>query len=175
MTNRELTTIDAGAPVVSLLFGATDDELIAGLEGGLHVYRDGKRTAAGVGDGGTILSIAKSPSGAVLATVSSDGAVRIWDAKTARLRASLVEFADDEYLAYTPGGAYAGTSEVADRVGWVFDEPLEGFGFEQFAAAYATPDLVRRRLAGHRAHRSRSSPTAARRRRFASRRPRLDV
>lgn len=47
-----------------------------------------------------------------------------------------------------PGGAYAGSREAADRIGWVFDSPTEHFTFEQFTNAFQRPDIMRRRLAG---------------------------
>ena len=36
-----------------------------------------------------------------------------------------VDFDDDEWLSFTPAGAYAGTEEVSDRVAWAFDDPPE--------------------------------------------------
>ena len=41
---------------------------------------------------------------------SDDGAARLWSASDATLRAALVAFDDEEFMAFSPGGAYAGTS-----------------------------------------------------------------
>ncbi len=122
----------------------------------LWVTRDGLVSVASdqvrrVGGGGSpIYQVVASPDGTRLATVSADGALRVWGAERLALLASLAEFEDGEWLAFTPGGAFTGSPEAAERVAWVFDDgpTPEAFRFEQFAKTHRRPDLVARRLAG---------------------------
>jgi hypothetical protein len=148
-TDAELQKLTLDEDVSALSYGADAHTLLLGdLNGTLHVYRDGRQVGQADSDGGTILSIAVGRNGKTVVTTGSDGALRVWDVKSVRMLAVLAEFADDEWIAYTPAGAYGGTSEVADRVGWSFDAPLEGFRFEQFAKEFRNPDAVKRRLNG---------------------------
>src|SRR6185503_13163324 len=78
----------------------------------------------------------------------TDGGVEIWRTQPLALAATLVAFSDREYLAYTPDGYFTGSPDVGGRVAWVFDQPFEGFGFEQYAAEFRRPDVVVARLAG---------------------------
>lgn len=150
-SDRELYRIDMPAGVAVVRFGTSASELfVADGKGVMHLVRDGKIVANGSSDGGAIEAIAVAPDGKTFATTSQDGALRIWDAPTATVRVALAQFEDDEWIASTPEGAYAGTTEVADRIGWVFDKPLEGFTFEQFSATFRDASLVKRRLAGER-------------------------
>lgn len=125
-----------------------DGWLLGLSDGSLARAKGGKIEAVGAADGATIATIDINPDGSLAAAVTVDGAIEVWDAKTATLRATLASFDDDEYVAFTPAGAYAGTSEVSQRVGWVFDAPLEAFRFEQFERTARRPDVVARRLAG---------------------------
>jgi WD40 repeat protein len=122
--------------------------LFGSADGTLFRVEKGAVTAKGASAGGALQTIELDPAQSRAVTVSEDGTLGIWDAKTASLRATFASFDDDEYISFTPGGAYAGTSEVSDRVGWVFDGPLEGFRFEQFERAFRKPDVVKARLAG---------------------------
>lgn len=93
-------------------------------------------------------AIVIGPSGDIAATMHVDGAVRIWDLKAATLRATLLDFDDEEWMIAVPSGHYIGTDEVGDRVGWVFGSPLEHFGFEQFAARFRDRERTVRILRG---------------------------
>ncbi len=112
------------------------------------MLRDGVIAATSKDDADIPIRIAVDPSGAIAATIGQDGATRIWDMHTAALRATLAEFVDGESIVVTPGGGYAGTDEVASRLGWVFDSPAERFGFEQFAGQFHDASIVKRRLRG---------------------------
>jgi WD40 repeat protein len=142
----------SGGVVTALAFGETKSVLAVGgagaIRGSVLVLRDGIIAAASKDDADIPVRIAVDPSGAIAATVGQDGATRIWDMHTVALRATLAEFADGESIAVTPGGAYAGTEEVANRIGWVFDSPAERFGFEQFSTQFHDVAIVKRRLAG---------------------------
>ncbi len=116
----------------------------------LRVAADGTVHTLGNGTGALVSRLSPSPDGTRLLAMGDDGGLRIVDAATGDVRATLVEFADDEPLAFTPSGAYGGTAEAASRVGWRFDAPVEIFRFEQFAQAFHRPELVTARLAGKR-------------------------
>lgn len=122
------------------------DRIVVGTSLG-ELFSSEKGALLGRGDspGGAIKSISSRADGARIATVSDDGAIRTWDAR-AQLIATLVDFTDDEWVTTTPRGAYVGTAEAAERVGWVFDTPTEGFRFEQFAKTFNRPEVVARRV-----------------------------
>jgi WD40 repeat protein len=161
--NTFLLTIDmaTGKPVgqagliglvTAVAFGESRSTLVVGGIGGARgsvvVLRDGQIVASSKDDADLPWQVTVDPSHKIAATLSQDGGVRVWDLGTAALRATLAEFEDGEWIAATPGGAYAGTGEVASRIGWVFEGPLERFGFEQFSASFRDPGTVGRRLAG---------------------------
>ncbi len=135
---RSLAFVGAGGP--DLLVGAQDGALTRVTGGAVAKTR--------ASDGGAIRRIVTEPKGKLAVTLSEDGVARVWDTATLDLRASLVDFDDGEWAVATPAGAYAGTAEVGDRIGWVFDQPLEHFGFEQFSTTYRDEARVQRRLAG---------------------------
>ena len=123
--------------------------ILFGLQtGALVVHRHGKPRVTVPSDGGAIRRIVRGPVPGTVATLSADGAVRMWSTQPPRLLAAFAEFDDGEYLTFTPGGAYRGTREAAHRVGWVFDGPTEAFRFEQFAARFDKPGIVQARLKG---------------------------
>lgn len=140
-------TLPSGEQIESLAFVDNMPSLLVGTRSSTiyHVDRDGRQTKLVIG-GGPIRHLVTD--GTIAAASGDDDAIRIFDPRTLVLRATLIDFEDDEQIAFTPNGAYIGAVEVAERVVWVFEEPLEGFTFEQFATAYAKPEIVRRRLAG---------------------------
>jgi|GEM_PF-5461508 len=151
-SGKETWHLDFESLLEIVRFGSTSAEIfVTDRAGAIHRVVDRKVVAFGASDGSTPLSIELAPGGKTLATTSSEGVVRIWDAATLEVRVALAEFDDDEWVAFTPGGAYAGTREVADRIGWVFDDPLEGFSFEQFSAEFSDRSVVTRRIAGENA------------------------
>ena len=124
------------------------------LDGVARLYRAGHSfavlgggTAPAAGDP-TFAGLDFDPSGARAATVHDDGAVRVWDAESGRLLGTLLDFEDDEWAIVAPDGSYVGTSEVDERIGWVFDAPVEHFSFERFRSDRRSADRVRRALAG---------------------------
>jgi WD40 repeat protein len=136
-----LVTAHAFLPDGSLLVGAGDGEL--------GVARDGKVTATARADGaGAILTLAVSPDGRLAASAGQDGSVRLWSLPDLTLRATLVDFQDDEWASFAPSGAFEGTPEGTSRIGWTFDAPLEFFALAQFEATHRRPELVRTALAG---------------------------
>ena len=147
---REQSKFKTSAPVQSAraLDARGDAWLLGAQDGALVRVENGALRASGASPGGGLDSVEIDAAASRAVTVSQDGSVGVWDTKTAALLATLASFDDDEYVAFTPGGAYSGTPEVSDRVGWVFDAPLEGFRFEQFDRVARRADVVRARLSG---------------------------
>ena len=118
-------------------------------DGSYVVFEDGKIGREGkTGSTAGYEDLAGAPDGRSAALLGVDRFTYVVDLDTAQTRASLLDFADREYIALTPSGAYTGTAEVAHRIGWSFESPSEVFGFELFASALKKADVVKKRLAG---------------------------
>jgi WD40 repeat protein len=141
--------IAGGSYVTAVAMAAGSSTVVlAGLgSGDLVTSRAEGPLLTGDSTGGAIVHIRARADRTRVATMSDDGAVRVWEARTMEPLAALLEYTDGEFLATTPRGAYTGTLEAADRVRWVFDGPTEGFPFQQFARAFQRPDVVAARLA----------------------------
>lgn len=134
--------------VSALDFSVDSRTLFVGTRGGqLLAVRDGAVAVRRETGGGAVAQLVVAPDGRRVATTHEDDGIRLWDAATAELQATLYAFADDEYLVTTPGGAHVGSPEAAARVSWMFSDPAEQFGFAQFAS-YNDPRIVAARLAG---------------------------
>lgn len=123
------------------------DVYVASFTGSIAQMHEGQvasvlESTAGGGAG----RLAISPDGRLLASMHQDGGVRIWDTQTKALRATMVDFDDDEWAIATPGGAFTGTDEVGRRIGWTFESPIERVGFEQLSSRFRDDAIVRRRL-----------------------------
>lgn len=95
---------------------------------------------------GRIEQLAFTPDGKTLLALTNDGALRLWDAATGELRATLTEFDDGEWIAVTPEGYFTG-SPNADRQLNVRNGDRV-YGMDQFYDVFYRPDIVRRKLAG---------------------------
>src|SRR5207248_9652633 len=111
-------SLPASADQITAVAFMPGGELALGtFDGHLAVTHGGKPTLGG-GDGVEIDRVIVRRDGKRIATISHDGGVRVWNGATGELEATLIDFADGEHLATTPGGAYAGGPEAADRVSW---------------------------------------------------------
>jgi hypothetical protein len=143
---------DTGERVLPDLEGGTalafvaDDVLVTARGRTVRVFRGKDPIGETTFDGAEVTAIAATADGRVIATAHADGVIRVWTTEGLVLRATLLDYVDDEWLAMTPGGAYVGTAEVGERVSWEYQTPLEPFGFAQFAASLQRPDVVRTRL-----------------------------
>jgi WD40 repeat protein/uncharacterized caspase-like protein len=75
------------------------------------------------------------------------GSTTLVGAGSGKLNAVLVATASGDFMTSTPEGAFYSSLDGARSIAWSFGAPTEGFAFEQFAAQYNRPDLVRKRLA----------------------------
>jgi len=135
------------AEMSAVAFSPQNDVIVGSHSGVVSVLRpEGVVGSFDGGDDGGVFSLAVSTDSRLLAVGHSDGAVRIWDMCTRALRATLINFQDDEWAITTPGGAFTGSEEVGTHLGWVFESPLERFSFDAFTAPVRDPSTVRRRL-----------------------------
>ena len=125
-----------------------DTYVVGMLDGTVALVQGGKLLAQAHTAGGEIRWVTVDAARNLAATLSADGSVRLWDLQPLRERVALLSFEDGEWIAYTPGGAYTGTPEVASRVRWTFPSTLQSIGFEQLAATYEQPALVVKRAGG---------------------------
>ncbi len=146
-THKPVRTFTIPAPGHATAVAMSGAMLVAGTSDGRLVISRGAQVTSAPSDGGGITALEVRSDGKRAATISDDGAVRIWDLAKPALLVTLVDAADGEAFASTPGGAYAGGREAAEQLGWVFDGPTEGFKFERFAGQLARPDIVAKRLA----------------------------
>jgi len=90
--------------------------------------------------------------GNLLALTYSDGLTTLWDlaplraGSEARLLGTLVDWPNGEWATVTPLGYVDCSPGAVESLAWGLGENL--YPFEQFAAKYRRPDLVRRALAG---------------------------
>jgi WD40 repeat protein len=92
-------------------------------------------------------SVAFSRDGRTVLTASLDGTTRMWDAASGAARASMIAFADGEWLTVTPEGFFdASSPKAADNLNVV--RGLEAYSIDQFRDALFRPDLVKEKLAG---------------------------
>ncbi len=133
------------AEVTSLAWRSTG--LVAGLDDGrVMTAEDGRVRVAPSSTRGPAAMLRVSRDGRRAATVTESGAVVLWDLAGPTQRATLTEYAPEEWLVSTPDGYHAGAPEAARRVGWVFDDPFERFDFDRFAATDGTLARVRAAL-----------------------------
>jgi WD40 repeat protein len=133
---------------VSALAIASDVVVVGGRDGSVATWRRGKGHLEAQTGGGKIAQVTIAPNRQLAAVGGADGVVWLWQLSDGAIRGGIVEFADDEYLVFSPAGTFAGTVEAASRVRWIFADPLEPFEFEQFAQVFRQPELIRSRMGG---------------------------
>ena len=101
---------------------------------------DGGKLGEFVGHEGDIWAIAVSPDGKYLVSGSDDQTVRLWNLKTRELLVSLFSNANEDWIAWTPQGFYAGVPGTAEMVGWQVNHGLD------HEADYVTAAQLRRHL-----------------------------
>src|SRR5262249_26964878 len=69
-------------------------------------------------------TLSYSPDGTRLVTGAQDGTVRVWEAVSGKLLATLLALSEEEWIIYTPEDSYAGSSQVEEYIRWRDDHSL---------------------------------------------------
>lgn len=146
---REAPTgsLDVSAATVDVARGM----LLVGLEqGGLAWLRlDAEKAEHGVlAHQGAVTSIRSLPDGRIF-TSGDDGTVRLWRGRPAAPDASLVNFANGDWVATTPEGYFNASPGGAEGI--VFRRELSVLPLNQFYDVFYRPDIVQSRLRGENA------------------------
>jgi WD40 repeat protein len=90
-----------------------------------------------------ISSLASSRDGRVIVTGSRDGAIKVWQASTLQLLATLQTLPGDDWLAFSSEGFFDGTRRGWSAVPFRFaSEPLKLYAPEQFFNSFFRPGLL---------------------------------
>ncbi len=91
-----------------------------------------------------ITSIAFSPARPLLATASWDATVKLWNAITGELLATIIPIGNDDHIIITPDHYYFGTRNSLKGIGFKFGKLF--ISPEQFDLRFNRPDIVLKRL-----------------------------
>ena len=95
---------------------------------------------------GWMESVAFSPDGRTALTGSSDRTARLWDVASGTELASMIAFADGEWLTITPEGFFSASEHGTEVLSVV--RGYDVWAIDQFYQSLYRPDLVREKLAG---------------------------
>jgi WD40 repeat protein len=103
-----------------------------------------------VGHHGEVWAISPSRDGRYLASASGDQTVRLWNAGTGELLASLFVAADLEWVCWTPSGYYHASPGGERYIGWHFNRGVDHLGeffpSSVFRDAFHQPEVVRQTI-----------------------------
>ena len=109
-----------------------------GLGGELTAFDlAGKKLGNFIGHESDVWSVTPSPDGRMLVSGSHDQTIRLWNARTFELIASLFSGSDGEWVMWTPQGYYASSPNGDRLVGWQINKG------EAQAAEYVTASQLR--------------------------------
>ena len=97
---------------------------------------------------GHVQHLAYTADGNALLALTDDGALRLWDVATGKLRATMIEFEDGEWMTITPEGYFMGSPDADRNLNVRHGDRV--YGMDQFYDVFYRPDIVRRKLAGER-------------------------
>jgi WD40 repeat protein len=95
---------------------------------------------------GRVVGLNFTPDGKTLLALGDNGAMRLWDAESGKLRATMVEFEDGEWMTITPEGYFMGSPDADRKLSVRHGDRV--YGMDQFHDVFYRPDIVRRKLAG---------------------------
>jgi len=98
-----------------------------GMAGQLSSYNiyTGKKEKDYDGHTGTVTGLAVSPDSSILASVSSDQTIRLWDIQTGKNLLSIFCANDREWVAWTPKGYYWSSLKGDSYIGWHINMGIE--------------------------------------------------
>lgn len=95
---------------------------------------------------GRVVGLAFTPDSKTLLALSDNGAMRVWNTESGKLRATMIEFEDGEWITITPEGYFMGSPEADRQLNVRHGDRV--YGMDQFYDVFYRPDIVRRKLAG---------------------------
>jgi WD40 repeat protein len=154
-----------GKVIASITRGATDgyqhraytftpdgQRFISAGDGGFITAYDltGKPLGDYVGHEGDIWSLTTSADGRLLLSSGHDQTVRLWNAMTRELIATLFNGTDGEWVMWTPQGYYTGSPGADTIVGWQVnkgrDQVPDHVGADQLRQHLNRPDIVEKAI-----------------------------
>ena len=111
----------------------------------------GKEVHTLTGHADSIRSVAFSPNGKVLASVSWDRTLRLWNPKTGVELATLIPLAEDDWVIFTPDGRFDTNLDLDElnKVSWSWPaDPFNPLSLRVFMRDYYEPKLLKKILAG---------------------------
>lgn len=95
---------------------------------------------------GRVVQLDFTPDGKTLLALSDDGELRLWDPDSGKLRATMIEFDDGEWMTITPEGYFTGSPGADRQLNVRYGDRV--YGIDQFYDVFYRPDIVRRKLSG---------------------------
>src|SRR5262249_2103723 len=103
-----------------------------------------------VGHEGDVWAVSPSPDGRLLVSGSADQTLRLWNASTRELVATLFYGSDGEWVIWTPQGYYAASPNGDKIVGWQInrgvDRDADYVTAHQLRDHFYRPDIVERAI-----------------------------
>lgn len=145
--------VDRGSDHVSYSFDPEHQWVVSGGHNGtLEVFDlGGTRLANLVGHSGDVWSVAVSSRGRLIVSGSTDQTVRLWNAKTGELVASMLHLRNGEWIIWTPQGYFTASPGGEKLVGWHInrgrERAAEHVSAQQLREHFLRPDIVSRAIA----------------------------
>ena len=122
-----------------------------GLGGALAAYDlAGKKLGNYLGHESDVWAVTASPDGRLLVSGSHDQTIRVWNARTFELIATLFSSLDGEWVIWTPQGHYAGSKASGNILGWHInngsDKAADFVQADELKGQLYRPDIIRRAI-----------------------------
>ncbi len=156
---------DGGQTIATITRGSTDgfdhrsysfmpdgrSFVSGGLGGELALFDlNGKKLGNYIGHEGDVWAVTPSPDGRLLVSGSHDQTIRLWNARTFELIATLFPSSDGEWVMWTPQGYYTGSRRGGAILGWQvnrgFDHAADYVQAEKLKEQLYRPDIVQRAI-----------------------------
>jgi hypothetical protein len=138
-TFQEITSVACDTKSGKVAYGLFNTLVITSLQN-LH----SQQTKIELAHTDRIAGIAFNPTSTLLATVSWDATIKLWDSESASLKATIIPFGLNDHLIITPDNYYYGTKNSLRGIGFKFGKQF--ISPEQFDLRYNRPDIVLERI-----------------------------